>query len=117
MRHQRSAKKFGRPTEQRVALYRSLMAALFRNDRITTTEAKAKAIRRHAEKLITLARQPTLHHRRLALAELPDKEAIERLFRDIGPRMAGRPGGYTRIVKLGPRFGDAAPMAIIELVE
>lgn len=117
MRHQRAGKKFGRPTDQRQALYRSLIAALFRHERITTTEAKAKAVRRHAEKLITLARQPTVHHRRLALAELPDKEAVELLFREIGPRMVGRPGGYTRIVKLGPRFGDAAPMAIIELVE
>lgn len=117
MRHQRAGKKFGRPTEQRVALYRSLMAALFRHDRITTTEAKAKAVRRHAERMITLARQPSLHHRRMALAEVPDKAAVERLFAEIGPRMAGRPGGYTRIVKLGPRFGDAAPMAVIELVE
>ena len=117
MRHLRSGKKFGRPTNQRVALYRALVGALFINDRITTTEAKAKAIRRTAEKLITLARQPSVHHRRLAMADLPDKGAIERLFAEIGPHMKGRPGGYTRIVKLGPRMGDAAPMAIIELVE
>ena len=117
MRHLKSGRKFGRPTDQREALYRSLIAALLRHERITTTEARAKAIRRHAEKLITLAKQPTLHHRRLALAALPDKAAIERLFAEIGPRMTGRPGGYTRIVKLGPRFGDAAPMAIIEIVE
>lgn len=117
MRHQRAGRKFGRPTNQRVALYRALVGALFLHDRITTTEAKAKAIRRHAEKLITLARRPTLHHRRLALADLPNKDAVERLFKEIGPRMVDRPGGYTRIVKLGPRLGDAAPMAIIELVE
>jgi len=117
MRHQRAGKKFGRPTNQRDALYRSLIAALFLHERITTTEAKAKAMRRHAEKLITWSRQPTIHHRRLAIAELPHKEAVDRLFKEIGPRMVGRPGGYTRIVKLGPRFGDAAPMAIIELVE
>jgi large subunit ribosomal protein L17 len=117
VRHLRSGKKFGRPTNQRVALYRALVGALFLNDRITTTEAKAKAIRPTAERLITLARQPTLHHRRLALADLPDKHVIERLFSEIGPRMKGRPGGYTRVVKLGPRLGDAAPMAIIELVE
>jgi large subunit ribosomal protein L17 len=117
MRHLKSGRKFGRPTDQREALYRSLIAALLRHERITTTEARAKAIRRHAEKLITLAKQPTVHHRRLALAALPDNEAIERLFSEIGPRMTGRPGGYTRIVKLGPRFGDAAPMAIIEIVE
>jgi large subunit ribosomal protein L17 len=117
MRHQRAGKKFGRPTNQRVALYRSLISALFLHDRITTTEARAKAIRPHAEKLVTLARQPTLHHRRMAIAELPHSKAVDRLFADIGPRMKARPGGYTRIVKLGPRFGDAAPMAIIELVE
>jgi large subunit ribosomal protein L17 len=117
VRHQRAGRKFSRPTNQREALYRSLIAALLRHERITTTEARAKAIRRHAEKLITLARQPTVHHRRLALAALPNKAAIDHLFAEIGPRMVGRPGGYTRIVKLGPRFGDAAPMAIIELVE
>jgi large subunit ribosomal protein L17 len=117
MRHQRAGKKFGRPTNQRVALYRTLIGSLFLYDRITTTEARAKAIRAHAEKLITLARQPTLHHRRLAIADLPHNAAIDRLFTEIGPRMKARPGGYTRIVKLGPRFGDAAPMAIIELVE
>ncbi len=117
MRHERAGKKFGRPTNQRVALYRSLAGALFMHDRITTTEAKAKAVRAYVEKLITLARQPSVHHRRLALQDLPNKDAVERLFKEIGPRMASRPGGYTRIVKLGPRFGDAAPMAIIELVE
>jgi large subunit ribosomal protein L17 len=117
MRHQRAGKKFGRPTNQREALYRSLISALFLHDRITTTEARARAIRAHAEKLITLARQPTLHHRRLAIAELQHNAAIDRLFTDIGPRMKARPGGYTRMVKLAPRFGDAAPMAIIELVE
>jgi large subunit ribosomal protein L17 len=117
MRHERAGKKFGRPTNQREALYRSLISALFLHERITTTEAKAKAIRRHAEKLITLARQPSVHHRRLALAALPNRDVVDRLFTEIGPRMVGRPGGYTRIVKLGPRFGDAAPMAIIELVE
>lgn len=117
MRHLRSGKKFGRPTNQRIALYRALVGALFLHDRITTTEAKAKAIRPTAEKLITLAREPSVHHRRLALADLPDKTAVERLFEKIGPQMKTRPGGYTRIVKLGPRMGDAAPMAIIELVE
>lgn len=116
MRHQRAGRKFGRPTNQRVALYRALIAGLLLHDRITTTEARARAIRPHAEKLITLARRPTIHHRRLALSDLPHKDAVERLFKEIGPRMAERPGGYTRIVKLGPRLGDAAPMAIIELV-
>jgi large subunit ribosomal protein L17 len=117
MRHERSDKRFGRPTNQRVALYRGLAGAIFLHDRITTTEAKAKAVRGYVEKLITLARQPSLHHRRLAMQDLPNKEAVDRLFKEIGPRMVGRPGGYTRIVKLGPRFGDAAPMAIFELVE
>ena len=117
MRHLRSGRKFGRPTNQRIALYRALVAALFMNGRITTTEMKAKAIRPTAEKLITLAREPSVHHRRLAIADLPDRAAVERLFAEIGPKMKNRPGGYTRVVKLGPRFGDAAPMAVIELVE
>ncbi len=117
MRHLRAGHKFGRPTNQRIALYRALVAALFMKGRITTTHAKAKAIRPTAEKLITLARDPSVHHRRLALSDLPDKAAVERLFSEIGPKMKSRPGGYTRVVKLGPRFGDAAPMAVIELVE
>jgi len=101
----------------RRALRRNLMAALFRHERIHTTEAKAKTIRNEAEKLITLAKRGDLHSRRQALARLPDSIAVKRLFEELAPRYAERPGGYTRILKLGPRQGDGAPMALIELVE
>ena len=116
MRHQKAGYKLGRPTNQRIALYRSLISAIIRHEKITTTHVKAKAVQRHVEKLITLSRQPTLHHRRLALADLPDKGAVQKLFAEIGPRYVNRPGGYTRITKLNVRKGDGALMAQIELV-
>ncbi len=116
MRHNKAGFKLGRPTKQRTALYRSLMSAIIAHERITTTHVKAKAVQRHVEKLITLSRQPTVHHRRLALADLPDKQAVEKLFAEIGPRYVDRPGGYTRITKMGIRKGDGTPMAQIELV-
>ena len=116
MRHQKAGYKLGRPTDERTALYRSLMRAIIKHEKITTTHVKAKAVQRHVEKLITLSRQPTVHHRRLAMADLPDKEIVEKLFADIGPRYVNRPGGYTRITKLAPRKGDGAVMALIELV-
>lgn len=116
MRHRKAGFKLGRPTDQRIALYRSLMQAIVRHEKITTTHVKAKAVQRHVEKLITLSRQPTVHHRRLALATLPDKDAVEKLFAEIGPRYVSRPGGYTRITKLGIRKGDGAAMSRIELV-
>jgi large subunit ribosomal protein L17 len=100
------------------------MGAFFLHERITTTEAKAKAIRPQVEKMITLARVPAeatpiqrVHRLRLALAKLPNPDAVDHLFKQIGPRMQDRTGGYTRIVKVGPRRGDAAPMAVLELVE
>ena len=116
MRHQKAGFKLGRPTDQRTALYRSLISAIIRHEKITTTHVKARAVQRHVEKLITLARQPSVHHRRLVLADLPDKHAVEKLFAEIGPRFVNRPGGYTRIIKTGVRKGDGAPMAQIELV-
>jgi large subunit ribosomal protein L17 len=104
-----------------------LVTELFRHERIRTTEAKAKAIRSQAEKLITLAKRGLVaqeatpergvHARRLAAGRLNDPDIVKKLFDEIAPRYAGRPGGYTRIIKLGPRQGDAAPMAIMELVE
>jgi large subunit ribosomal protein L17 len=97
-------------------LLRGLAADLIRHERITTTLAKAKETRVFAEKLITHGKRGTLHHRRLALAKLPNKEVIEKVFDDVAARYAERPGGYTRIVKLGPRQGDSAAMAMIELV-
>jgi len=116
VRHGKAGFKLGRPTDERTALYRSLMLAIIQHEKITTTHVKAKAVQRHIEKIITLSRQPTVHHRRLALADLPNKDAVEKLFAQIGPRYVDRPGGYTRITKLGVRKGDGAPMAQIELV-
>lgn len=116
MRHQKAGYKLGRPTNQRIALYRALMVAIIEHEKIVTTHVKARAVQRHIEKLITLSRQPTVHHRRLAMADLPNKDIVEKLFAEIGPRYVNRPGGYTRITKLGVRKGDGTPMAQIELV-
>ena len=96
---------------------RGLVTALFKHGRITTTEIKAKETRTMAEHLITLAKRGDLHARRLVAAELVEPAVVQKLFAEIGPKFAGRPGGYTRIVKIGPRRGDAAPMAVIELVQ
>jgi large subunit ribosomal protein L17 len=108
--------KLGRTASARRALFRSSVTNLFIHDRIITTESKAKEMRPIAEKLITWARKGDLHHRRLAARYVLEPEALQRLFDEIGPEYAERPGGYTRIVKLGPRRGDAAPLALIELV-
>jgi len=108
--------KLGRTASARRALFRSSVTNLFIHDRIITTESKAKEMRPIAEKLITWARKGDLHHRRLAAQYVLEPEALQRLFDEIGPEYAERPGGYTRVVKLGPRRGDAAPMAVIELV-
>ncbi|MCL5264309.1 MAG: 50S ribosomal protein L17 [Chloroflexi bacterium] len=117
MRHGVAGRKLGRPTDQRLALFRSLVTELFRYDKITTTLPKAKAIQSEAEKFVTLAKRGDLHARRQALAYIYDPKIVDKLFAVIGPKYADRQGGYTRIVKLGPRQGDAAPMARIELVE
>ena len=114
--HRVRGKKLSRPKDQRVALLRSLASELLRHERIVTTEAKATETKRMVEKLITHGKIGSLHHRRLAAAELPSKEVIKKLFDDLATRYATRSGGYTRIIKLGPRRGDAAPMALIELV-
>ena len=108
--------KLGRTTAHRKALFRSVITALFLHDRIRTTEAKAKLIKPVAERLISLAKKGDLHSRRLAAAYLDDKEATKRLFEVIGPKYQERPGGYTRILKLAPRRGDAAPVVILELL-
>jgi large subunit ribosomal protein L17 len=117
MRHNIMGRKLNRSTGHRKALFRNLTTELFRHNKIKTTEAKAKAIQPIAEKLITLARRGDLHARRLAARELHDPAVLQKLFNEIGSRAANRPGGYTRIYKLGSRRGDAAPMAIIELVD
>jgi large subunit ribosomal protein L17 len=114
--HRIAGRKLSRYRAQRVALLRGLVAALIVHERITTTVAKAKETRIMAEKLITHGKKGTLHGRRLALAQLPNQEVVKKVFGELAPRYAERPGGYTRIIKLGPRQGDAASMALIELV-
>ena len=104
------------PAHQSLML-RGLARSLFEHERIKTTEAKAKMLRPYAEKLITKAKKGGVHQRRLVLSEVEDRALVHKLFDDIGPRFATRNGGYTRILKLGPRNGDAAPMALVELVE
>ena len=131
MRHQKAGRKFNRTSAHREAMFRNMAMALFRHERIITTVAKAKEARPFIERLITLARKDTLHARRLVMArlgpvakvdlydkngEMTDDTVIQRLFNDLAPRYANRAGGYTRITKIGPRKGDNAPMAVIELV-
>jgi large subunit ribosomal protein L17 len=117
MRHHRSGKKLGRDSAHRKALYSNLAGALIEHGRIKTTEAKAKAVKPIAEQMITLGRRGDIHARRQALAFLRTQEVVHQLFSEIAPRFANRPGGYTRIVKLGPRQGDAAEMVYLELVD
>jgi large subunit ribosomal protein L17 len=117
MRHRRGGSKLGRLTAHRWALFRNLLTALFAHERITTTLAKAKAIRPLADRMVTLAKTDTLHARRQALTLVPDVTVVRRLFDTIGARYSDRRGGYTRIVPIGTRRGDAAPLVILELVD
>jgi large subunit ribosomal protein L17 len=116
MRHQVKKGKLGRNTAHRRAVLRNLVTSFLERERIRTTLAKARAARPVAEKMITLAKRGTLHARRQALAYMTKEEAVQKLFTDLGPRFAERPGGYTRIVKLDKRMGDGASMAMLELV-
>ena len=116
MRHQMGGRKLGRPTDHRLAMIRNQITDLLRYEKVRTTEAKARELRREAEKVITLAKSNDVHHRRLALTKVFDPRVVTKLFDEIGPRIADRPGGYTRIIKLMPRKGDGAPMAVVELV-
>jgi len=117
MRHHRKGKKLGRDSAHRKALYSNLAGAVIEHGRIKTTVAKAKAVRPIAEEMITLGRRGDLAARRHALAFLRSNDVVTMLFSDVAPRFVDRPGGYTRIVKLGPRFGDSAEMAYLELVD
>jgi large subunit ribosomal protein L17 len=117
MRHGMRGRKLGRDSSHRRALFANLACSLIEHGRIKTTEAKAKAVKPYAEKMITLGRRGDLHARRQALAELHSQERVHQLFSEVAPRMADRPGGYTRIVKIGPRQGDAAAMVFLELVD
>jgi len=116
MRHRKSGRKLNRSASHRWALMRNLITSLLRDEKIKTTDAKAKELRRWAERVITLGKQGSLHARRQALGIVQDKAVVRKLFDTIGPRFKERPGGYTRIVKIGIRRGDAAPVSIIELV-
>ena len=117
MKHRVVGRRLDRTTEHRTAMFRNLVTSLFRHERITTTTPKAKEIKRFADKFITLAKAGTAHARRLANRDVRDVEVLNKLFETLGPRFKTRPGGYTRIVRVGRRAGDAAEMAMIELVE
>ncbi len=117
MRHKLAGRKLSRPTGQRWALYRNQVTALLAHEKIITTEAKAKEVRSLAEKMITLGKDGSLASRRQALAFITDKKVVDKLFSEIAPGYADRNGGYTRLLKLGPRPGDSAPMVQIELVK
>ncbi|MBW3552574.1 MAG: 50S ribosomal protein L17 [Gemmatimonadetes bacterium] len=117
MRHQKKGRKLNRTAEHRSMMLRNMATSLFRHGRIETTVAKAKELRTYAEPLITRAKQGDLHARRVVARKIRDGEVLTRLFEEIGPRYADRPGGYTRVIKVGHRPGDAADLAIIELVE
>jgi len=116
MRHRAKGRQLSRTSSHKKATLNNMATALFRHDRIVTTEAKAKELRPFAERLITLARRGDLHARRLVERRIADKEVSHRLFAELGKRFAARPGGYTRIVKLGHRAGDGAGVARIELL-
>ncbi len=117
MRHQLKGSKLGRTTSHRKATLRSLSIALIKNERIVTTSVKAKELRRTIEPLITRAKEDTTHNRREVFAFLHDNESTSKLFNEIGPKCASRPGGYTRVIKLGTRKGDGAEVSVIELVD
>ena len=117
MRHLKTGRKLNRTTAHRRALIRNLLKALIQREQIQTTDAKAKELRRWADRIVTLGKKDTLHARRLAYAQLGSRTLVSRLFDDIAPRFENRAGGYTRIIKLGPRRGDAAPLSLIEFTE
>jgi large subunit ribosomal protein L17 len=117
MRHRIAGRRLSRASGHRMAMYRNLVTDLLNYEKVTTTEAKAKEVRGLAEKMITLGKKGGLHSRRQAAAFIIDKKVAEKVFSDLAPRYAERSGGYTRITKLGPRLGDGAAMAQLELVE
>jgi large subunit ribosomal protein L17 len=116
MRHRKSGRKFGRTSAHRKSMFRNMTASLVEHELIKTTLPKAKELRRVAEPLITLAKKDSVANRRLAFSRLRDKDAVAKLFNELGPRYEARPGGYLRVLKCGLRAGDSAPMAYVELV-
>jgi large subunit ribosomal protein L17 len=117
MRHHKSGRKLNRTSSHREAMFKNMAASLIQHEEIRTTLPKAKELRRVAEPLITLAKEPTVANRRLAFARLRDRAAVVKLFDEIAPRFKGRPGGYLRILKFGFRAGDTAPMALVQLLD
>ena len=117
MRHGDGLRKLGRTTSHRLAMFRNMTVSLLRHEEITTTLPKAKELRRVVEPMITLGKKPSLANRRLAFDRLRDDKAVGVLFKDLGPRFKSRPGGYLRILKIGFRAGDSAPMAIVQLLD
>ena len=117
MRHRRQGRKLNRTATHRSALLASLATALIKHEQIVTTLPKAKELRRVADRLVTLAKRGDLHARRLAFSRIRDEAMVAKLFSTLGPRYAARPGGYTRVLRAGFRYGDSAPMAVIEFVE
>ena len=117
MRHGRKIAKLGRTASHRKAMLSNMMTSLFAHERITTTQTRAKELKRTAERVITFAKQGDLHARRRVLRVIEDKQVVAKLFDELGPRYKSRNGGYTRVVKLGPRRGDGAFMSIVELVD
>jgi large subunit ribosomal protein L17 len=117
MRHRNAGRKLNRTASHRRALFASMASALIKHEQIVTTLPKAKELKRVADRLITLAKRGSLHSRRLALSRVRDEAMVGKLFDTLGPRYADRPGGYTRVLKAGFRYGDSAPMALIELVD
>jgi large subunit ribosomal protein L17 len=117
MHHRKSGRRLGRNSSHRKAMFRNMAVSMFKHETIKTTVAKAKELRRVVEPLITLAKEDSVANRRLAFDRLRDKEAVGKLFSELGPRFKDRPGGYLRVLKIGPRPGDAAPMAIVMLTD
>lgn len=117
MRHLKSGRKLNRSSSHRHAMFRNMVTSLFLHEHLHTTDAKAKELRRFAERMITLGKRGTLHARRQALSFVRSRQVVAKLFDDIAPRFSDRPGGYTRITKIGTRRGDAAPISLIELTE
>lgn len=117
MRHKKLGRRFGRQSAHRQAMFSNMAASLIRHEQIVTTLAKAKDLRRVMDKYITLAKKGDLNSRRLAAARMGDEEMVKKLFDTLGPRYKGREGGYTRVLKAGHRYGDSAPVAVIELVD
>jgi len=117
MRHRRAGRKLNRTAAHRRALFRNLVTAVLEHERVRTTDPKAKEIRRLTDRMITLGKRGSLHARRRALAFVRKESVVRKLFEDVAPRFMNRPGGYTRVIKLGPRLGDAAPQSIVELTE